>query len=285
VPHYVGALTVNGTTYQLDQVSQWLAAGYTDGKMLSAIQQIMDTTAAAFPHQTLKLSIDLTSPALDGAGSTLALEALDYGYREYAGRFVGQLNYLSTHSPAATSPTLGQNASSLNYIYYLLEQHSGQVGFQLLASATDGPTNGYAENGGVAAPAAAVLQSALGTGLTYVPMFLEYWTTDAINPALDTVIQDATASMQASTTGTGTQVYAAPHGGYAAWSLDNSLAGIKFDPGIVGIDLYVPWNMGRPGLAATTGINWTPGSGRPTPPASPSRWCWRTAPPTPRPLC
>jgi hypothetical protein len=197
LPTHVGPVTIGSTTYDLNQPSQWLAAGYTDAKMQSAIQQIMDATATAFPHQTLRLGVGLTSAALDGTASGLAAAALDYAYSHYAGRIVSQLDCLSSVSPAATAPNLGQGRNSLNYLYYLLEQHGGQVGFRMLASATDGPTNGYLANGGISAPPATVLQNAINAGLTYQPTFLEYWTDDATNATLDSVIQQATQTLEA----------------------------------------------------------------------------------------
>jgi hypothetical protein len=42
-----------------------------------------------------------------------------------------------------------------------------------------------------------VLQNAVNVGLSYQPLFLEYWTQDATNPLLDNAIQNATTSMQA----------------------------------------------------------------------------------------
>jgi hypothetical protein len=197
VPTYVGPLTIGSTTYQVNQVAQWEKHGYTDAKMLAAIQEVMNATAAAFPHQSLKMELGATVVALDGTTTALAAEALNFGYSTYAGRFYAQVNGLNAASALASNPTLAQAQDNWNYIYSLLAQHPGQVGCQMLASATDGPTNNYRENGGVAAPATTVMQNAVNAGLTYHPLFLEYWTNDATNPALDSIIQQATQTIQA----------------------------------------------------------------------------------------
>jgi uncharacterized repeat protein (TIGR03803 family) len=66
----------------------------------------------------------------------------------------------------------------------------------MLAAATDDPTDGYRQNGGTVAPATTILQNAVNVGLSYQPVFLEYWCNDATNPALDSTMQSATVSME-----------------------------------------------------------------------------------------
>jgi hypothetical protein len=196
VPDYVGAITVNGTTYNLNQVAQWQAAGYTDAKMQSAIQQVLNATATAFPHQSLKMEIGTTAIALDGTTTALAADAVKYGYSNDLGRFYAQMNCLTPQLPPATQPGLGSELNSRDYIFYLLSQHPGQLGLQMLAAATNGPNDGYRENGGTPAPTTTVLQNAVNVGLSYQPLFLEYWTQDATNPLLGSIIQNATTSMR-----------------------------------------------------------------------------------------
>jgi uncharacterized repeat protein (TIGR03803 family) len=196
VPSYVGPITIHGTNYQLNQVTQWLGRGYTDAAMQSAIQQVMDATATAFPHQSLKMEVGVTAALLDVTASALATDAVTYGYNQYAGRFFTQLNFLTPQGPLATDPTLGTDPNSRNYIFYLLAQHPGQVGLQMLASATSDPADGYRQNGLVVAPAVPVTQNAVSIGLSYQPLFLEYWTDDCTNPALAGIIQGATATME-----------------------------------------------------------------------------------------
>jgi hypothetical protein len=256
LPTRRGEVTIGSTTYQLNQVAQWLAAGYTEARMEAAIRQVMDATAAAFPHQTLKLAVGMTAPGLDGTSTALAAYTLNYGYAKYAGRVVGQVNFLSAVAPVATDPTLGQDPNTMGYLFHLLEQHGGAIGLRMLGSATDGPNNGYRDNGGVAAPAATVLQNAVTTGLTYRPMFLEYWANDASNSALANTVQQATDVLQGkgSGGGSGGQVNPYTRGGYASWALTESLAGVKFDPGIVGINLHVIWNEVQTG---PTSYDWT----------------------------
>jgi hypothetical protein len=63
----------------------------------------------------------------------------------------------------------------------------------MLASATSDPTR---ENGGVVAPASMILQNAVNVGLSYQPLFLEYWTDDCTNPATASTIQSATVTLE-----------------------------------------------------------------------------------------
>jgi uncharacterized repeat protein (TIGR03803 family) len=201
VPVYVGSLTVGGTLYQLNQVSQWLTHGYTDALMQSAIQQVMDATATAFPHQSLKMELGVTAATLDVTATALAADTVSYGYGQYGGRFFAQVNFLTPQCPLATDPTLSTDPNSRDYIFYLLAQHPGQVGLQMLGSATDDPADGYRQNTYVVAPAVPVTQNAVNVGLSYQPLFLEYWTDDCTNPALAGIIQGATVTMEASAGG------------------------------------------------------------------------------------
>jgi hypothetical protein len=125
VPYYVGTLQVGSTVYRLDQVSQWLAAGYTDAKMQSAVHQVIDATAAAFPYQSLKMELGVTAATLDGTASALATDAVNYGYGNDAGRFYGQVNRLTPQNPLASNPSLGADPNSSDYLFYLLSQHPG----------------------------------------------------------------------------------------------------------------------------------------------------------------
>jgi len=80
----------------------------------------------------------------------------------------------------------------------------------MLASATNGPTDGYRENGSTVAPVTTVTQNAVNLALSYQPVLLEYWGNDGTNPALDSTVQSATAAMQAAG---GTGGTAGPRGG------------------------------------------------------------------------
>src|SRR5205807_7786014 len=88
-----------------DQPSQWLAAGWAEGKMLQIGKEMCDAAAAAFPNQNIKLPIgglDITYPDFSGGTyTTLCRDIQDYVYgnaslrippRPYANRFFMERN-------------------------------------------------------------------------------------------------------------------------------------------------------------------------------------------------
>jgi hypothetical protein len=199
VPHYVGKFKQpGGGTIYLNQVQQWLTAGYSTSVMESVGQQIIDTTAAAFPGRDLKMAIGTTSSKLDGTSTQLAADILAYAYGKYPNAFYAQVNKLGTQTPTATDPKVTHaDPNSTAYLYYLLTQYSPRIGLQMVADATNGANDGYRLNGGKPGKAPEVLQNAVNVGLTYTPEFLEYWTVDGKNSALTSIFQGATSAMQA----------------------------------------------------------------------------------------
>jgi hypothetical protein len=195
VPHATGM--VDGM--KVDQVAQWLNAGYTTDKMLKVGREILDTTAAAFPRQSLKLPINVTHPKLDGTATALAEGILDYGYSTYPTRFYAQFNSLHTRTPAASAseaakPKRGKGAANeRQVIFNLLKQHSPQIGLQMLAAASNGEKDNCRQNGNQSpCPEQEVLQKSVELGLTYRPVFIEFWREDASNSDLAEVLKKAT---------------------------------------------------------------------------------------------
>jgi hypothetical protein len=198
VPHYVGAFTPpSGSTVNLNQVQQWLDAGYSTALMLGVGEQIIATTARAFPHLALKLAIGTSDAGLDGTATTLANEISQYGYAHYALRFLAQVDKLEGTTPVAgSSAVTSADPNSTAYLYQLLGQYSPQVGLQMVADATNTSSDNYRLNGGAPGTPESILQAAVDAGLSYHPAFLEYWTVDGENPAFDSIFEAATLAMQ-----------------------------------------------------------------------------------------
>jgi hypothetical protein len=189
VPAFVGPCADCGGVV-LNQVQQWLSAGYTTQNMISAAEQTITTAALAFPNQALKLPVHGTSASLDGTFTTLANTILNYGFTLYPTRFIAQIDFLSTQSPLANSAAVNTASTNTeNFLFQLLNQYSPDVGFQMVAPATD--TSGSCRlNGGMSpCPPGPTLQTAISVGSTYSPSFIEFANEDATNPTLTGVIQ------------------------------------------------------------------------------------------------
>ena len=194
VPHAVGDVCDT----QVDQVQDWLDAGYTTTKMLDAGKETIDAWADAFPGQALKLPIAPTHRDLDGSITELAELIVDYGYATYPDRFFAQMNGLSTKIPYADDPDI-VNAipDTPPYFMKLLLDHSPQIGLQMLAGASNGDTDNCRLNGKKSpCPPVDVLQETVEIGLSYHPSYIEYWYVDAENPELRPVLQYANQMME-----------------------------------------------------------------------------------------
>src|SRR4029077_10086865 len=82
-------------------ITNWLAAGYTTDKMVSAGQMIIDATMAAFPNQNVALSIGRGAGNLHPTPDYLAEAAVEYATTTY-GRLIAEKTSLSatTDDPA-----------------------------------------------------------------------------------------------------------------------------------------------------------------------------------------
>ena len=207
VPHKIGWIDYNrngisgdeGDLY-VNQVHDWLDAGYTTAKIFQAGKTTIDAWANALPDKYLKLPVAPTHKLLDST-ATLQVELItDYAYHNYPDRFLMQVNGLSTRYPVADS-SIVQNAEpgSMLYLLKLISEHSPNIGLQMLAAASD--TINYRLNHGIPAPPDSILLKAVNRGLSYCPQFLEYWQVDGEDTALGLrpVIQYATESMKSLT--------------------------------------------------------------------------------------
>lgn len=193
VPHYVDK--INGG--KIDQVEDWLNAGYTHEKMLHAGMLTIDAWAKAFPNQCLKLPIGITHEELDGSKTKLAEDIVKYAYEKYSNRFFIQINGLCTKAPYAYDENVTNTLPGEPfYLLKLLAEHSPNVGLQMLAAASNWYKDGCRLNGGEFNFPRKVLFNAVNIGLSYNPCFIEYWGEDAINSRLKSIIKYATDAMR-----------------------------------------------------------------------------------------
>jgi len=207
----------DGNTYEVNQPAQWIAAGWTIQKMFDVGTQILDTTAASFPNQSIKVPIggladELVQPFLgpDSGYSSLAKMIVDYGSAQpYANRFYPERNTVdATWGVASTLDTNPPSIKSQRYIKKLIWDHSRpdgptprQGGLQMVESATDGSTTNCRQGGGPDGPCGptcdplCVLQASLELSLTYNTSFIEVWPHDGMNANLYSLIESTTLAM------------------------------------------------------------------------------------------
>lgn len=91
-----------------EDIASWFAVGYKTSKMLSAGKQIIDTTMAAFPNQHVAMAIGGNGHTgatgnLDPTADYVAENAIATARASWPGRFIPQINSLSTFNPTAPS--------------------------------------------------------------------------------------------------------------------------------------------------------------------------------------
>jgi hypothetical protein len=158
---------------------------YSTEKMFRIGQEIIDTTATAFPNQALKLPIEPRD-------LTLVQETIDYAYAKYPNRFFAQTNGLSTIIPLADSSEVSNAAidgkTGAYFILKLLKQHSPQIGLQMLSAASlckegeacrQDKANKCQPN-----DHKCILTESVNIGISYNPQYIEYWKEDAMNTEL-----------------------------------------------------------------------------------------------------
>lgn len=198
MPHKKGF--IEDCNVSINQPQDMLNAGYTTDIMFNVGKEIIDTTAAAFPNQALKLPLGVGIASLDGSPAKLAKMITDYAYQKYPKRFYAQINALNTRVPTANqlgsadSPAEEDTRADLLNI---LKDHAPYSGWQMVAGASNGSQDGCRQNGKQSpCPVKDVFQKSVDIGLSYNPSFLEYWKVDAANPELYPVIKYATEQMK-----------------------------------------------------------------------------------------
>jgi len=212
----------------VDQVQQWLDAGWTEQAMLQVGKDICDAAAAAFPNQNIKLPIGVTNSILgatdrghtNGTQTTLCRDIEDYVYgneslgippRPYADRFFMQRNSVTADwGDGRQYDTFTPGYDSGRYIKYMIRAHAhpnppwttpGQAGLQMIAAAIDGSATGCRLDGGPDGPCGptcdpvCVMQASLALSLTYGVSYIEIFQDDAVKPAFYPMIRAATIAM------------------------------------------------------------------------------------------
>lgn len=170
----------------VDQVQQWLDAGWTRELVVDVGKEIIDATAQAFPRQNLKLAIggfapDLCSAGSPGVYSTAAQEITAYAAtRPYSNRFYIQRNTVNTNWQDADDLILHPpDPDSDRYIRLMVYLASPLGGLQPEAyqgNATD-------------------LQYVLDVMTSFAPTFIELQPQDASDPDFYNMISAATVAI------------------------------------------------------------------------------------------
>jgi Beta-galactosidase len=151
-------------------VPQWLRLGYTTANMLSAGQQIIDATMAAFPNDWVTLAVAGTgNSGLDQEDDTVARGAVDAARASWPGRLIVQKNDLSTCIPAA--PGTG-------FLYGMIWDYQPDVAGQMVTAAYNDPT--YKISCGVPLDITVALETAVGLAITYGEKRVEIYEGDVV---------------------------------------------------------------------------------------------------------
>jgi hypothetical protein len=164
-------------------VANLLAVGYTPEKLISACQQIIDATTAAFPSQVTLMAINRGAKGLDPNVDYVAKKVVDYAMTRYSGRFVAQKNSLSarTWDPGTASQLHG---------WQVLYDNRPMVAGQMLWYVTD---DASCRMNGKSKPCnpVTVLRQAVTVGAHYEMLYQEIYQKDILNPDLAGVISEA----------------------------------------------------------------------------------------------
>lgn len=186
----VGASFANATSEDWnipntpDDIDQWLRLGYTAEKMLDAGQQIIDTTMAAFPNQNVAMAIG-GDGNLNPTPTYLAENAIANARTTWPGRFIAQINSLSTFNPVAPGPD--------GSVWNLLWNSRPDVAAQMLDNVYGDYT--YRVNNGVPDDFGTILTASVDAGISYEVNYIEIYQTDVINlPGVITYAHDLLVS-------------------------------------------------------------------------------------------
>jgi hypothetical protein len=187
-----------------NQIRDWKNAGYSTSKMFSAGKETIDAWAEAFPGKALKLPVHPTHKNLednqDGTPATaskLVEKIIKYGYERYPDRFCAQLNTLNAKTPYANQSRVSKAGPNTDdYILKLLREYPNRIGFQMLASASDGYNDDCRLNGGKKpCRPYSVLMNSVKAGLSYRPRYIEFWCEDAEDQSLYYIFKFANNKM------------------------------------------------------------------------------------------
>lgn len=159
-----------------DEVTKWLAVGYTSQKMLDAGKQIIDATMTAFPTQYVTMAIGGNGHVggtgnLDPDATYVPRNVILTARASWPGRMLAQINSLSTYNPVAPGPD--------DSVWHLLWDSRPDVAAQMVYQCATDPT--YRVNGGVAGDPATVLRVAVDAGVSYGVNYIEIYQIDVVN--------------------------------------------------------------------------------------------------------
>lgn len=170
-----------------DDITQWMALGYTSQKMLDAGKQVIDATMAAFPNQYVATAIGTSGHVnatgnLDPTADYVARNVVSTARATWPGRLITQMNSVSTINPAAP----GDEFSAWAVLWDSLPETAGQMLFHCFNDPT------YMMNQGIPLDPAFVLQASVDMGVSYGMNYLEIYQVDVANlPAIITYAHTA----------------------------------------------------------------------------------------------
>jgi len=165
-----------------DEVTTWLAAGYTAEKMLDAGKQIIDSTMAAFPSQYVCLAV-AGDGGLNQTSTYLAANTVASANLTWPGRLIVQINSLSNHNPVAPA--------SQSSPWNLLWNNQPNVGAQMIDNVYEDYT--YRANDEVAGDFKDILTGSINAAASYGASYIEIYQVDVLN--LEDVITYASAKL------------------------------------------------------------------------------------------
>jgi len=165
-----------------EDITNWLAAGYTTKKMVNTGKMIIDATMAAFPNQNVTLSIGRGAGDLDPTADYLSETVVAYATTTY-GRFITEKNSL-----CATTDDPAVDTSSL-FNWQVLFDQSPNVAAQMLWFVSGDTT--YRMNGGVPGNKQAILLRAITIGAHYGTQYQEIYEADLKDPTMSSVLDTA----------------------------------------------------------------------------------------------
>jgi PKD repeat protein len=258
LPISTGVSASNGTTTwtTTNDVADWQAIGYTRAKVEGAWQTIANTFAQAFPSQQLAVElVENHFPPIDsngnlivnsqGADTQVVGDLINFGMSHYGGQFVAQSDGLSdTWIDTSVSGVAAQVTT----------------GYQMLWFVTGDTT--YKMNGGTPISAATALQNAVNSGLANHAHFLEIYSADINNGALQGVLSSAQSGLAANALPTAL-ITGLPGSGHSLEGTTLTLGAALSDPSSTSATgLHYAWTATKSGHAYSTGskatFNFTP---------------------------
>lgn len=195
----VAASCANATTNDWNPASktqveynEWLSLGYTADKLIGACDQIIDTTADAFPNSYISVSVG-NSGLFDTSPNYIASSVLRHAKAKYPGRIIVEKNALSATTPAPGSSrpaARGRSRSVADSSWQIILDNRPNVSGQMLWDVS-GQSSCRMNGGRSPCDPATELAAAISTGAQYGMKYEEIYTSDVLNPALSNVIKQA----------------------------------------------------------------------------------------------